>query len=222
MNCAQARTALPEFVYGGLTPEMQNQVESHINGCPECRRESAALRQVRHLLTEAPAPVVHVDAPALYRMAAERQARRVRRWRRCALAACAAVFALIAVAALTRLEIHVGSSEMVVRWGPAPAPAPVPTPGADAPGSPVAPLVATALPRDLSSIEDRLRVLSELTQAQADDDRDRDEQREREIAHLRQQIKNWQGQSAQRFGAVERDFDALYTAQFPNRKGGRP
>jgi hypothetical protein len=219
MNCAHVRAALPEFVYGGLTPEVQGQVESHLNGCPECRRESAALRQVRQLLTATPAPEVRVDAPALYRVAAERQARRVRRWRRIGLTACAAAVALIAVTALTRLEIHIRSSEMVVRWGPAPVP--TPPPGADAPGSPVPPIVAAA-PRDLSSIEDRLRVLSELTQALAEDDRDRDYQREREIAHLQQQIKDWQGQSARRFGAVERDFDALYTAQFPSRKGGRP
>jgi hypothetical protein len=216
MNCAQVRAALAEFVYGGLTPDVLSQVESHVNGCPECRRESAALRRVRLLLTAAPAPEVRVDAPAVYRMAAERQARRTRTWRRFALAACAAVFALIAVTALARLEIHVGSSEMVVRWGPAPEPTPV----AHAPGSPAAPVKAA--PRDLSSIEDRLRVLSELTQALAEDDRDRDEQREQEIAHLRQQVKDWQGQSAQRFGAVERDFDALYTAQFPSHKGGRP
>jgi Putative zinc-finger len=216
MNCAQARAALPEFVYGGMTPEVQDQVKSHINGCPECQRESAALRQVRHLLTAAPAPEVRVDAPALYRVAAEQQTRRTRTWRRFALAACAAVFALFAVTALTRLEIHVGSSEMVVRWGPAPDSTPV----AHAPGSPITPIAA--VPRDLSSIEDRLRVLGELTQALADDDRDRDEQRELEIALLRRQIKDWQGQSVQRFGAVERDFDALYTAQFPSRKGGRP
>jgi anti-sigma factor RsiW len=218
MNCVQVRAALPEFVYGGLTPEVQGQVESHLNGCPECRRESAALRQVRQLLTATPAPEVRVDAPALYRVAVERQARRVRRWRRLALTACAAAVALIAVTALTRLEIHVRSSEMVVRWGSAPVPDH--TPVAYAPGSPAAPV--TAAPRDLSSIEDRLRVLSELTQALAEDDRDRDEQREREIAHLRAQIKDWQGQSAQRFGAVERDFDTLYTAQFPSHKGGRP
>jgi anti-sigma factor RsiW len=56
MNCAQVRVALPEFVYGGLTPAVQDQMEIHINGCPECRREAAALRQVRHLLTAAPAP----------------------------------------------------------------------------------------------------------------------------------------------------------------------
>ena len=77
-------------------------------------------------------------------------------------------------------------------------------------------------PVDLSSIEDRLRTLSELTQALAEDDQDRDNQREREIAYLREQMKKWQGQSAQRFGAVERDFDALYTAQFPSHKGGKP
>ena len=75
---------------------------------------------MRHLLTAAPAPEVRVNAPAMYREAAERQTRRTRTWRRFALAACAAVFALLAVTALARLEIHVGSSEIVVRWGPAP------------------------------------------------------------------------------------------------------
>jgi hypothetical protein len=218
MNCAQVHTALPEFVYGGLTPKMLGQVESHINGCPECRREASALRQVRRLLTAAPIPDVNVNAPGIYRAAAERQARRTRTWRRFALAACAAAVALIAVTALARLEIHVGNSEMMVRWGPAPIPEH--TPVAYAPGSPAAPVTAAA--SDLSSIEDRVRVLSELTQALADDDHDRNEQREREIARLREQIKDWQSQSARRFGAVERDFDALYTAQFPSHKGGKP
>jgi hypothetical protein len=221
MNCPQVREALPEFVYGGLTPDVLSQVESHLNGCPECRRESAGLRQVRRLLNAAPAPDVSVNTQAVYRTAAERQVRRTRTWRRFARAACAAAFLLIAAIALARLEIHVGRTEIVVRWGPAPISVPVPTPGADAPGSPMPPVVAAA-PHDLSSIEDRLRVLSELTQALADDDHDRDEQREREIARLREQIKDWQSQSVRRFGAVERDFDALYTAQFPSRKGGRP
>ncbi len=218
MNCVQVRAALPEFLYDGLTPEALAQVESHLNACPDCRREASALREVRRLLTVAPTPSVIVDTPAVYRLAAERQARRARTWRRFALAACAAVFALIAVAALTRLEIHLGHTEMVVRWGSAPEP--ITNQVAYAPRSPIAPV--TAAPRDLSFIEDRLRVLSELTQALAEDDHDRDEQREREMAQLRQQIKDWQGQSVRRFGAVERDFDALYTAQFPSHKGGRP
>jgi anti-sigma factor RsiW len=218
MNCAQVRASLPEFVYGGLTLDVLGQVESHINGCPDCEREAAVLRQVRRLLTSAPAPDVSVNALAIYRGAAERQVRRTRTWRRIALAAGAAAVALIAVTALTRLGIHVGNSEMVVRWGPVPEP--ISNQGAYAPRSPVAPV--TAVPPDLSSIEDRLRVLSELTQALAEDDHDRDDQREQEITYLRQQIKDWQGQSAQRFGAVERDFDALYTAQFPSHKGGKP
>jgi anti-sigma factor RsiW len=216
MNCAQVRASLPEFVYGGLTPDVLGQVESHINGCPDCEREAAGLRQVRRSLTSA--PDVSVNALAIYRVAAERQVRRAQRWRRIGITACAAAVILIAVTALSRLEIHVGSSEMVVRWGPAPEP--ISNQGAYAPRSPVAPVTAAA--PDLSSIEDRLRVLSELTQALAEDDHDRDEQREREMAQLRQQMKDWQGQSAQRFGAVERDFDALYTAQFPSHKGGRP
>ena len=215
MNCIEARAALPEFVYGGLTPRIQAQVDDHLNGCPECGREAATLCEVRRLLVAA--PDVRVNTAAIYHKAAEQQAQRVRRWRRIAVSACAAVIALIAVAALTRLEIRVGNAEMVVRWGPAPLPqAPPPAPLVqDSP-------LAAAKPVDLSSIEDRLRVLSELTQALAEDNRDRDDQREREIAHLRAQMKDWQGQSAQRFGAVERDFDALYTAQFPSHKGGKP
>ena len=194
MNCAQVRAALPEFVYGGLTPQVQALVDDHLKGCAECGRETAALRDVRGLLIAA--PDVSINTPAIYRVAAARQMWRVRRWRRMALTACAAVFLLLAATALTRLEIHVGNSEMVLRRGPASAP---PAPRPPAPRIHLAP-VAVTKPVDLSSIQDRLRTLSELTQALAEDDQDRDAQREREIAYLREQMKEWQGQSAQCFG----------------------
>ena len=125
MNCPEVRAALPEFVYGGSTPEMRAEVQHHLAGCPECRHEDAALRQVRQLLAAAPAPEVRVDASTVYRQAAERQGRRLRRWRRVAVAACAAAVLIGAVMGLSRLEIHVGASEMVVRWGAPPA-APAP------------------------------------------------------------------------------------------------
>jgi hypothetical protein len=214
MNCPEVRAALPEYVYGEMAPEAEAQLAAHLKTCPGCEGEAAGLRQVRRLLAAAPAPEVRVNAPQLYRKAAERQSRRVRRWRRAALTACAAVVLLAAATALARLEIHVGASELVVRWGPAPVPTP-PAPMVQVPPS------AVERP-DLSSIEDRLHLLGELTQALAEDGRERDAQREQEIARLREQIRQWQGLSAQRLNAMEKDFDALYVAQFPSRKGGNP
>ena len=102
MNCAQVRAALPEFVYGGLTPQVQALVDDHLKGCAECGRETAALRDVRGLLIAA--PDVSINTPAIYRVTAAQQLRRVRRWRRMALTACAAVFLLLAATALTRLR----------------------------------------------------------------------------------------------------------------------
>ena len=78
------------------------------------------------------------------------------------------------------------------------------------------------MPRDIAAMEDRLHTLSELTQALADDGRDRDYQRGQEIARLREQLRQWQGLSAEQFGAMQKDFDALYVAQFPGRKGVNP
>jgi hypothetical protein len=217
MNCPDIRAALPEFVYGGLAPDARVRLEGHLEQCPDCRREAEALGQVRRLLGAGPSPESRVDLAAVYRQAAERQARRLGRWRRFALAACAACAAAVALIALSRLEIHVGQSEMVVRWGePAAPPAPLPTPSppvAPAPGPP---------PPDLAAIEDRLRTLGELTQALADDGHDRDYQRQQEIARLRQEIRQWQGLSAERLSAMQKDFDALYVAQFSSRKGVNP
>ncbi len=224
MNCPEVRAALPEFIYGGLTAEMNTEVERHLAGCPDCRLEDAALRRVRGLLTAA--PDVRVDAATIYRQAAERQARRTRRWRRVVVAACAAAVLVAALFGLSRLEIRVGASEMVVRWGVPPAapvtpPAlPAPPPAADAPKAPPAP--AAVDDARIAAMEDRLHTLSELVQALADDGRDRDAQRGQEIAHLRKQLRECQGLFAERFGAMQKDFDALYIAYFPSRKGANP
>ncbi len=217
MNCPEIRAALPEFVYGQLSPQALDPIEAHLRDCPECRREAAALGQVRRLLDAAPAPAVRVDAAALYRAAAERQARRLRRWRGVALAACVAATLLFAFSVLTRLEVRVETNQIVVRWGPAPA-AP---PSAQAPAPPVAPTPA-ADPRDLMELEDRVRTLSELVQALADDGREREYQRDLENARLKQLVQQWQGTSDRRWGDMEKDFDALYIAEFQTLKGAKP
>ena len=216
MNCPEVRAALPEHVYDGLPSERQAQVEAHLHLCAECQREADGLRQVRRLLSATPAPEVNVNTAALYREAAERQARRVRRWRRFALTACAAGIVLAVLTGLARLEVHIGGSELVVRWGPAPTVQAPPVLAVQ----PAPVIVEKAT--DLAPIEDRLRLLGELTQALAEDGRDRDYQRQQEIAHIREQLRESQGLSAQRLNAMEKDFNALYVAQFPSRKGGNP
>ncbi len=110
---------------------------------------------------------------------------------------------------------------MVVRWGrPPAAPEPATSPPFIQPPQVAPPAAADA--RALASLEDRVRLLSELTQALADDSRERDEQRGQEIARLREQLRQWQGLSAEQFGAMQKDFDALYVAEFPSRKGVNP
>lgn len=213
MNCPEVRAALPEYVYDQLPPQARGPIEDHLGVCPECRREAASLGRVRRLLGAAPA--VRVDTAALYRTAAERQARRLRRWRRVALAACAAAVVLLTLFALTRLEVRVESNQMVVRWGPAPVPPPLPPPPTVAP-------TPAAEPHDLVALQDRVRTLSELVQALADDGRERDYQRDLENARLKQLVRQWQGTSDRRWSDMEKDFDALYIAQFQNRKGAKP
>ena len=217
MNCPEIRAALPEYVYDQLPPQARASVEDHLSGCLECRREASSLGQVRRLLDAAPVPAVRVDTAALYRAAAERQARRLRRWRRIALVACAAAVVLLTLSALTRLEVRVESDQMVVRWGPTPVGPPLPPP----PLPQVAPAPAVDA-HDLVALEDRVRTLSELVQALADDGRERDYQRDLENSRLKQLVRQWQGTSDRRWSDVEKDFDALYIAQFQNRKGVKP
>jgi hypothetical protein len=160
---------------------------------------------------------VKVDAAMLYRQAAERQALRTRRWRRAALAACAAGIALLTLTAFSRLEIRVEVNQVVARWGAAPAPeVPAPPPVVQGPPAPADGGAATA------AVEDRLRVLDALVQALAEDDQARDYQHGREIARLQAQLRELRQQSEQHWTGAERDVEALYAAQFPNRKGVNP
>ncbi len=72
------------------------------------------------------------------------------------------------------------------------------------------------------ALKERVRTLNELVQALADDGRERDYQRDLENARLKQLVQQWQGTSDRRWSDMEKDFDALYIAQFQNRKGGKP
>jgi hypothetical protein len=217
MNCSSIRPQLTDWHDGGLAHDAAVAVESHVAACPDCRRESEALKQVRQALDLVPASTAEVDLPRLYRTAGEAQERRLRRWRRgaCALGAVAAGLALIAV--LPALEVRIDDHQLTARWGPTPvAPPPAATSTPPAPAIEQAPIVNAPAP----DVEERLRLLTELVQVLADDAGKRDERRRRDLETLRAQINDLREQSRLLRAATERDVAALYSAQFsPTKKG---
>src|SRR5262249_43070720 len=154
MNCTDIREQLAGFVYGDLEPGEAARVRVHLDGCPACRHELAAVKDVRQLLDTVPAPAMAVDLPALYRELAERQTRGARRWRRSALA-LAAVAALLLL--LLTLPVHLGieNSQLSLRWG-----TPEPIPSIVAPHA----TVPTSEPRSQVD-EEQVRLLRELVHA---------------------------------------------------------
>ena len=50
MSCSPERAALPALLYSDLEPAAAATLRAHLAACPECRREYAALEQVRGLL----------------------------------------------------------------------------------------------------------------------------------------------------------------------------
>jgi hypothetical protein len=216
MNCDRAREHLPLLVYGDLAPEDAVAVENHLEGCPACRNELAALRQLRQALDAVPEPVVRVDLPRLYARAAWERERQVRRWRRMALA-FGAVAALVLLAFGLKLEVRVQAHEVTLTWGrPAlpekpPSAPPKPLPPGRSEGDAV-----------LVQVED-LKLLRELIHAVASDVEAREQQERESLARLGDRLDALELQSRSRWAATEKDVAALYTAQFgPREKGVRP
>jgi anti-sigma factor RsiW len=50
MKCNQTINLLSDYLDGGLTPQVGEQVRSHLECCPQCRREWSALRQTVRLV----------------------------------------------------------------------------------------------------------------------------------------------------------------------------
>jgi hypothetical protein len=216
MNCADARARLPALLYGDLPAGELAEVRKHLDGCPACRSEQAAVAEVRGLLDVVPAPAVAIDLPRLYRAAAEQQARRLRRWRRVACASLAAAAAVVVGLLLSRVEVRLDGNQVVLRWGTVPAP-PEPPPPSPLPPPAPAPAERTVA---IAEIEQELRLLTELVQEMSNDADRRDDRQRREVVVLRAQVQALQQQLTELRVATEKDVSALYAAQFPEKEKG--
>lgn len=207
MNCDEIRDSLPEFVCQLLPAEQSAAIAAHLRECTLCQREADKLQPVAHCL-RAPLPsLARVDLPALYAEAARRAALRLRRWRRLAYAAGMLAVAVVLLAIVPRLEVRIEAHQAVVRWG---VPPEMPPPIVDAPRTAAEPL------------DEQLRLVSDLLQALADDARGRDYRRQIEAARLQEQLDDLRQQTVRRWAAAERDIAAMYSVQFPAKKGATP
>lgn len=199
MSCASIRAGLPALVYGDLPPEEAARVERHVADCAACRKEYAALQQLRTLLDAGPAPEVRVDLVALYRQSAERRRRQAQRWRRLATA-LTALAAVVLLAVSLRMEVRVQAQQLVIHWGQERPDAPAPTPQV---------LVQTIIQPDPATQAD-VQLLKELVHALADDVEGRDERYRRAIAHLQDRVDLLQVQSQRRWTETDQNVAALY------------
>jgi hypothetical protein len=207
MNCPQARDQLAELLYGELKPEWKDLLEKHLAECSGCRREHLALAGVRQMLDQVPAPGGQIDLSRLYREAALAQERRLRRWRRLALSfsAAAAVFVVLVVG--LRLEARLEPHQMVLRWGPPP------TTEMTSPPQPLGLQESgnACEERLVAAFQEQLELHGKLIHALADDVQALERQERHDAGQLQVRLQALQQQNTQRWLAINRTLDALYS-----------
>ena len=206
MNCSDLHDQLALLLYGDLPPAEKANVEKHLAGCPDCRRELRALESVRRLLSSQPEPKVRIDLPELYREAAKRQERRLWRWRRATVlvTGVAALFAVLAVG--LRLEARLEAHQLLLRWGAVPpeAPAPVLAPQVRPAPEPVKEI------RPVHLADEQLQLLSNLIHALADDYHVLERQEREDASQFQARLQPVQQQNIQRCADLQHSIDALY------------
>jgi anti-sigma factor RsiW len=204
MTCSDVRRLLPIHAYGDLSPAEAAVVADHLRECVACRAEAGALDQVRSALDVAPTPPVRVDVATLFRRDADRRARR---WRRLAIAGAALAAGLLLVVTL-RLHVTIGHGQLVIGWRAETSLSGEPKATTVAP-----PAVASGSPLN-NHLDDRLKLLQELTAGLAADVDARDRQRQAEIAAVHARLDAVQRAQTVRWADAERTMSALYVAQF--------
>lgn len=175
---------------------------------------------LRKLLDAVPPPDPRpVDLAALYRAAADRQARSARRWKRVALAGAALAAGVLLVALLPRLEFRFTDHEFAVRWGTPPE-APPPAP----PTPPTDPRIEQLLEeqsKQLAAIRAtnaKHADLQDLLLTLATEVADRDEAQQARVAALTKRLTAFEADTARQFADTEKTNTALYEAVFSSRK----
>lgn len=205
MTCTDIRSLLPAHVYGDLPADDAAEIVVHLRRCPACRTECAELSQVRLALDAVPAPKVHVDVSQLFHTVADQQARRVRRWRRLAIAGAALAAGLLLVLGL-KLEVRAGDGQITLTWGDRPA--------ASRPVESALPSRDVQSNADIHRLEERIRLLQDVTHALAADVESSDRQKQVEMAAMRVRLDAVQQMVAQNWSEAQRLMSALYVAHF--------
>jgi hypothetical protein len=205
MNCSEVHNHLPAFLYGDLTAEERQTVQTHLADCAACRQEVDALRQVRELLGTVPTPNVQLNPLQLQQEALTRQEKKLRRWRRTAWVAVAGLAAALFLAVLPSLEFRAEDHQFVLRWGTPPPANPAPVPPMD--GETLA---------KLKELEQRLHMLATLVNVQGEVTDQRDRQRDAELAAVRTQLAAVQLWVRAQIVESEKNLTAVYNL---SRKG---
>jgi anti-sigma factor RsiW len=200
MNCPQIREQLPLFVYGDLPATEAVEIERHLTECTACQNQDAALRQVRVALESTPAPEVFVNSGQIFLTAAERPVHR--RWLRSAFT-CGLAASLV-VLAIFNVELRADGHQLVIRWGRLPEAKVAVDRGQPA---------TTAL----AALEERVRILQDLTHALARDVDFRDRARNDEWIRTKSQLDSLTRLTGQQLVDAQRDVDALYAAHFKSK-----
>ena len=161
-----------------------------------------------------------VDLAALYRAAAERQARSARRWKRLALAGVALAAGVLLVALLPRLEFRASGHELAVRWGTPPEPPP-PAPPPEPTRDPRIEQLLGEQSRQLAAIRatnSKHADLQDLLLTLAADVTDRDKAQQAKIAALTKKLTAFEAATARQFADAEKTNTALYDAVFSTPK----
>jgi hypothetical protein len=203
MNCSQIKEQLPALLYGDLDPAEAARLKAHLDECPTCRQEYAALAGVREMLDAVPAPKTSVDVGAIYHRLAEGQVQRTRRWRRLAVA-CAAVAAVLLLAIGLPLELRVENHQLTIRWGQLPArPQPIISDG------PASPMIVRALQRFDADEEER-QLLRQLVIALKRDADEREAQQQDNLLRTQAAVAVLRQQMDVRWNETQQDVRALY------------
>jgi anti-sigma factor RsiW len=223
MNCSEIRTALPELLYGELTPAQAQAVQSHLATCAACQAEFSGLKQVSGALDKLTVPPVRVDVGQIYWQGQVRQALRVKRWRRAAVA-MTGIAAAVVVMALLQLEVRVDDRQLVLRWGGARetfgqiVPDPKQAPGQSG-HERQAPQLETASAE--VALAD-LKLLRDLLHALAADVDGRDRQQQESLAAMQRQLDRLERVAQERWTATVRYVAANTRSENQEKEGVNP